>query len=128
MKDQTVIIRDDATRRRVAAIIASLPLNLPWSITWGPHKKRRSLSQNALYWKLVGVLASETGHTPDEIHEVIKQRFLTPRVVEVNGQAFEVRSTAKLTTSEFSDLTSRVYAMGAEMGIYLPAPEEMGMR
>lgn len=126
MKQQSVIIRDDITRRRVADVIAGLPLNLPWSVTWGPERKRRSLNQNALYWKVVSELADNLGYLPEEMHEVIKQRCVPPKVVEVSGRQFEIRSTAKLDTAAFATLMDQVYAIGAEMGIYLPSPEELG--
>lgn len=39
--------------------------------------KKSSLPQNRYYWKvIVGLIVEHTGHTPDEIHSHLKDKFL----------------------------------------------------
>lgn len=73
-------------------------------------KATRSLPANAYYWAcVVGTLAEHTGYTPDEMHEVLKAKFL-PKTLAVQDKNGEIvgefvigGSTVKLNTTEFSD-------------------------
>lgn len=93
--------------------------------------KKRTNSQNALYWKwlteAVKAVADETGNDIDDLHEFFKHKFLTPRVIEVRGETVQKYSTAKLTTQEMAEYTDKIYAwVTQELGIRLPLPDEMG--
>jgi len=123
---QTAIMRTDADRKRVLDVLAAVSLGKPVRVEWEVGFKRRSLNQNNLYHMLVGVIAKETGNSHEAVHEAIKQRFVAPEFIELAGKTHEVRTTTKFNTADFSDLTTQVYALGAEMGIYLPSPEELG--
>ena len=121
----TLIIRDEALRKRALDLIAGLNLDKPWQITVEPFRKKRTLEQSALYHKWVGIVADHTGHSHDEIHEWTKAQFLAPKVVEVNGRQVEYRSTTKLHTKEMSDMMTAFYAWAtSELGLFLPVPEQ----
>lgn len=130
MKKQTAIIRDEATRKQVLGVLAKISLDKPLQVEWQTYRKRRSLNQNNLMWMwindLVEKVSDDTGHTPQEIHEYFKGQFLTPKIIEVMGQKFEVRTTTTLTTQEMTDYMNRIYAWACEQGYYLPLPEELG--
>ena len=123
----TLTIRDEGGRARVLDHIARLDLARPWDVTVEPHKKKRTLNQNALYHKWVGIIAEYTGHEHDELHEALKRMFLPPRFIDVGGATVEVRrSTTKLSTQEMSAYMEQVYAMASStLGLFLPVPEEM---
>lgn len=124
MPKQTVIVRDEPTRQRVLAVLAAVGLDKPVRVEWGPVTNKRTLSQNALMWKWHGAVAEATGHTGDEIHEVIKGMFCPPREIEIAGAVREVRSTKLLDTKGMSELMDRYYAWACEQGWYLPVPED----
>ena len=117
------IIRDATERNLVRDTIACLDLSQPWAVTIEPYKERRTLNQNALYWKWVGIIAQDTGNDPDAVHEALKQRFLVPVVITFMGDKIPYRSTARLNTGEMSNYMDRVHALASEMGIVLPLPE-----
>ena len=67
----------------------------------------------------------KTGHTAEEVHEALKQRFCPVRVVRLGDSEHRIRSTAKLSTPEFGDYIEQVVAFAAtELGVSVPAPGE----
>lgn len=127
MSREPYIIRDETMRQRVSDLVDALDLTKPWSVTIEPYKKKRSLSQNALYWKWVGIIADETGNDNDDIHEAFKGMFLTPRAVQIGIESREIRSTVKQNTDEMKTYMDKVYAYAtSQLGILLPIPEELG--
>ena len=124
-----IIIRDEAIRQRVIDHIAALSLNKPWTIEIKRHVKKRSLSQNALYWKWIGVISDETGNDNDVLHDYFKRKFLTPintKLNNFNGEYLNYRTTTKLPTDQMSAYMEKVNAFaGTELGILLPQPEEL---
>lgn len=84
----------------------------------------RSLPQNAYYHVYLDVIAGETGHSSEELHELFKKKFLSRRFKLVLGEHVEIgKSTARLTKSEFSDYLDRI---SAHTGIELPNPADAG--
>ena len=119
------IIRDEDMRARVCRLIAGLDLKKPWAVTVEPHKERRSLNANSLYWQWIGIIAKETGNDPDTVHETFKQKFLIPEEISFMGEKMLYRSTARLDTKAMSEYMDRVYSLAtSELGILLPVPEE----
>lgn len=95
-----------------------------------PLTKGRSNNQNRYYRGVVVKIISEhTGFTPEEVHELLKYRFL--RTYETlstkNGdKEFErTKSTTELTTSAFEIFMSDVRMWASiELGLYIPDPNE----
>jgi hypothetical protein len=85
------------------------------------HHHSRSLSQNAYYWGVViPLLAESCGYEDEEMHDALKWKFLQRR----DGPMATVRSTAGLTTVEFSEYTEQCRRLAAEMGVVIPDPGE----
>jgi len=90
----------------------------------------RSLQQNAWYWGcIVQELANHTGYTPDEIHEILKAKFLPKRLAIANGNGdicgeFVLGgSTRQLDTLDFGDYCERIREWAAEsLDIVIPDP------
>lgn len=129
MRKQEETLRTDHDRQNWIRFIFSMPLDKPVKVTAQVVRKGRTLSQNSLYWKWVGeavdAVADHTGHDADELHDFFKQKFLTPTVVEINGEAINRYTTTTLNKAEMSAYMERIYAFCAGLGIYLPIPEEM---
>lgn len=127
MRANPYIVRDEYMRSRVADLIAKLDLSRPWQVTVEPHRARRSLNQNALYHKWVGIIAADTGNSHDDAHEFLKGEFLEPRTVEIGRRLRQVRpSTTTLKIDEMSAYMNQVQAWaGSTLGIILPTPEDL---
>jgi hypothetical protein len=75
----------------------------------------------------VTIMSNELGYTKDEMHEILKYKFLKKEKVNENtGEIFEyIGSTAKLTKGEFVDLIEDLVRWSSEsLGIILPMPGE----
>lgn len=99
------------------------------------HVKRRSLSQNRAYWKIViprvleMFLDAGNDTTPEEIHEYLKEHVgggMFARVlIDPDGRRRPVvRSSTTLTTQEWEDFMCRIRAWAAERGVDIPEPNE----
>ena len=124
-----LIIRTEADQDRAIAAIQALPPGA-WEVTITRHRKRRSVSQNALLWKWYGELqeavADASGASPEDIHEYCKTRFLAPRPVTIGDSVTLVRSTKRMTVAEFGAYLDRVYAWATgDLGLVLTNPEEL---
>ena len=100
-------------------------------ITITPIKATRSQLQNRYYWGVIVELLSEhTGYTPDEIHELLKAKFIPKRLAlaDLNGVITSEyvigASTTKLDTQEFSDYCESIRRWAADtLGVYIPDPD-----
>lgn len=96
-------------------------------ITIEKLKSTRSIQQNRLWWLYVGIISKELGYDKDEMHEILKFKFLKKEKVDpVSGEVFEyIGSTAKLGKMEFSDMVSDLIRWAAQtFDITLPLPGE----
>lgn len=120
-------LEDERGRERILGLIKALDVTKPWQVTIEPKTKKRTLNQNALYWKWVGLIADATGNDNDDVHEALKAKFLTPRTIDLGGEQREIRSTAKQDKAAMTAFMDKVYAFAtSELGLYLPTPEELG--
>lgn len=91
-------------------------------------RSNRSGNQNRYYWGVVIQMISDyTGFFPDEVHELLKGKFLKYDLVfKSTGQAETIsRSTTDLDTYEFEQYLEkcRIYA-ASEIEIVIPLPNE----
>lgn len=129
MKKQTFTTKTEKDRAHLLAFARRVPLDKPIVWTVEELKKKRSLSQNALYQKWAEIIADHTGHSHDEIKDILKRKFLTPKVVEINGVKYEIYTTTTLSTGEMAKYMKKIDAFAAtDLGLYLPHPEDQHMR
>lgn len=90
----------------------------------------RSQQQNRWYWGvIVQLLADHTGYTPDEMHELLKAKFIPKRFAVANGNG-EIQdelviggSSAKLNTVEFGEFCEAIRQWAAgDLGVVIPDP------
>lgn len=134
---QFFIIRNDFDRVRVSDAIKGIDLKKPHSVEVKEYRKNRSLAQNRLMWMWVNEIAEHCGYnpeeaaqaldvpSPDDIHEMFKQRLLGTVKREILGDSYQVaRSTTQLTTAEFTDYLSRIETAAAMLQITLTKPDD----
>jgi hypothetical protein len=91
----------------------------------------RSTKANAFYWGVVlQALADHTGHLPEELHEILKAKFLPKALAvcdlngELRGEYVIGGSTASLSVEEFSDYMNRIIRWAdEELGVLIPHPD-----
>ena len=88
-------------------------------------RKIRSNQQNAFYFGvIVPILADEFGYSKEEMHEALKWKFL--RIPGDDGKLDTVKSTAKLTTTEFEEHLDAIREWAnTNFDLYLPFPNEV---
>ncbi len=97
-------------------------------VTLEPEIERRRARANRYYWGVVlKMMAEETGHTPDQIHEFMKIRHNSSKATITDPLTGEEvllpQSTAKLSIADFSVYLERVMLFAAEwLGIVFPDP------
>ena len=104
---------------RVAMVVAGLTPDKPWRIQVAPYRAKRSPEQNALLWAIYGQMAEGTGHTPEELHDAMKKKFLAPKFVSVGDeQVAIIPDSHTLDVKEFSEFVERVQSFAAmELGV-----------
>lgn len=117
-------IENDDQHRKLASFLRSrVP---PYQVDFGPIRQQRSLSQNSRLWALHTLAAQETGHSPEELHELMLCKFMGTKEIEVAG----IRRTVPLKRSstrekqefrQFLDNVENFYA--SELGVWLGKDE-----
>lgn len=129
MKRQEIILSGEPQRQHLIRFLSAVKLEKPIKVTIEEHRKTRTLNQNALMWKwlteVAELVSDYSGHTPEEVHEFMKARFLPEKLVEIGGETMSYRTTTKLTTEEMSAYMDRIYEfVTRELGLFLTLPEE----
>lgn len=105
-------------------LLAQADEHLPLEVSIKPYKRNRSTEQNALYWSLLSVISQETGYTKDDLHDMLRNKFLGMQVKEIAGEQVQyLPSTTKLKVGEMADYITQIEAWSAQLGIRLPAWE-----
>ena len=87
-------------------------------VMWYPN---RSLNQNSWYWGvIVPMIAEYCGYEPEEVHSALKEQFLKDHT---DAQLPRIRSTASLTTAEFTIYIDACRRLAAGWGVVIPDPQ-----
>lgn len=117
---RTFIIETDDQRKRLAQFIEARPV--PFMADVGEVRMQRTNAQNSRLWALHQLASYATGHTPDELHELMLCKFFGTKDIEMGGIRRTVplkRSSARDKTEfrAFLDNVENFYA--SELGVWL---------
>lgn len=117
----------DGVQRRAMDLWLSTLAGKPVVVSIKQERATRSSAQNRYWWGVVvPCLAEHCGYTHDEMHEALKYKFLRMEAEAMPADLPKMRSTATLTTKEFTDLIENVIAWaGADLGVMIPLPNEV---
>jgi len=118
---KTIIIDNEERRARALAVLSKVPLAPVLQVTIEEYDPTRSGQQNRRYWLLLRAISGNTGHDVDEIHELLKMKFLGKRAIEIAGERAVVSpSTRKLKVKEFKEYMDKVEGWAIEnLGVWL---------
>lgn len=124
---ERIYFRPDATEHEITfRLVAPLMARLKsakhgMDVEIAEHKQRRTTEQNRFYWVIVGDIAdvlNDAGLTYGEW----KVPY-TPEILhEINKKLFGVKSTSKLSKTDFCDFVDKLQAFWIERtnGCYMP--------
>lgn len=120
MESRTFHIETDEQHRRLLSFLKAR--QVPYQVDYGPIREQRTLPQNSRLWALHQLASKETGHTPDELHEIMLCKHFGTKVIEVGGIRREVPAKRSSTREkkefrEFLDFVENFYA--SELGVWL---------
>ncbi len=119
MEKTRIIMREEEHRDYAINRVRAAPLGMEVIIQ--PYKAKRSLDQNALYWKWITIIGDELGYTKDEMHETLMRQHLPPKIVSTMAGDVEVYSSTKLSVKEMSRYMELVEITAGTYGVKLPA-------
>lgn len=97
-----------------------------WLIIAG-RRNVRSINQNAYYWGvIIDMIGKYLGYFPDEMHEVLKRKFLPAKVVNLKDEEIIIpESTSRLDSGEFENYLESIRTWAAtDLNLTIPVPNE----
>ena len=91
-----------------------------------PISKGRTNKQNRYYWGvIVKIISDHTGFTPDEVHDILKDQFLS-KYKTWDDKIFRVhQSTTQQSTAQAEKYYSEIREWASlELKCYIPLPHE----
>lgn len=120
------LLTSEAARAAAMKCLAVVDLTKGLEVWFKKHKAQRSYQQNRLMWMWLDILSEETGHTPLDLHEILKVKFLGTETRTLGGEQFVIaKSTTTLNTKEFTDYLEKMRDLGNTMEIRLPLPDDL---
>lgn len=89
-------------------------------------RSKRSLAQNRMYWGWIKLLSDHTGIEKNELHDLVKYKFLKEeKVDQTTGEIyFSIKSTTTLNKTQFSDFARDIDIWTKEFfSVTLPMPD-----
>ena len=133
MTKQTFVLRPDSAQpfQSLLEYLTQRDKSIAWQVDVKPYKKDRTQEQNRYYWGVVLVTIQKAiedsrgeHYSTEEIHEWMRDKFLTKRVVTIKGEPKVLApSTTKLTVGEFAEYLEQIIRFCAESGILIPDAE-----
>lgn len=113
------LARGKEALERVAALVANLSPDKPWSITIAEYHARRTLEQNDRFHKIIAIIASETGNDTRALKAWAKDEWGPKMEVRIGDEVRLVpKSSADFTVAEMSEVMDRFEAWAAtEWGV-----------
>jgi hypothetical protein len=90
-------------------------------------KATRSILLNNYYWGvIIKYISDETGQDQNDVHEILKQMFLEPKIVKFGGVNHTIpASTASLDNEYFIIYANEIRDWASQfLNLYIPEPNE----
>lgn len=120
------LLKNEEIKNNCLEHIKNLSKDIVWDVEIKKHRKDRSQAQSRLMWMWLGIIGNDTGNSPENLHEILKLKFLGTEKIKSLGYELEIpKSTTKLTTQEFTDYLDKIEGLALSIDIRLPHPEDL---
>jgi hypothetical protein len=117
---------------RVAGFLSRLPIDKAWRVSVTEQKRARTSNQNRFLWGVAySTILREAGEAlagwdADDLHEYFLGEHFGWETLEGFGRKRlrPLRRSSKLSTLEFSDYVAFVQRKAADLGIFVPDPDD----
>jgi len=118
-----ILFRDPLPLSKILSQYNSQDVN----VSIKPLRNNRSDSQNRYYWGVVvSILSDHTGYSRDEIHEILRGKFLSDSKSIAGEDIRYSHSTTELDTLEFEDYLQKIREWASvKFEIFIPLPNEV---
>lgn len=99
--------------------LGELDLSKQWDIEVKEFKSNRSVAQNKRYWRLINELGSYLGYEPEEMHQMMKYKYLSYKQEMLGDEMVVIPSTSDLTIKEFIEYCNNVEKFAISLGFTL---------
>jgi hypothetical protein len=99
--------------------IGELDLSKQWDIKIEEFKSNRSTAQNKRYWRLINELGSFLGYEPEEMHQMMKYKYLSYKQEMLGDEMVVIPTTSQLTIKEFIEYCNNVERFAVGLGFTL---------
>jgi len=132
MSEPIILKRGRTDAGTATRFINSLPLDKAWEVTVREYKRKRSDEQNRFLWGGVYQTILEAGRetlggwTKDDLHDYFLGEHFGWETIEGFGKKRikPLRRSSRLSKIEFTDYVAFIQRKCAELGIYIPDPNE----
>jgi hypothetical protein len=93
-------------------------------------KRSRTSNQNKFFHGvIVKLIAEHTGYSLSEAKDAILLTLIPQEITDIKtGEIVRVPGhSSRLTVKEFNELIERALQLGAELGVYIPTPDEVAV-
>jgi len=113
---------------RIATILGKLAQDKAWLVTVEEYKPRRSTQQNRYLWGVVypALLAHLDGWEAEDIHEYMLGECFGWETLQGFGRRRlrPMRRSSRMNKQEFSDFVAFIQRKAADMGVFIPDPDQ----
>ena len=99
--------------------LGELDLSKQWDIKVEEFKSNRSTAQNKRYWRLINELGSFLGYEPEEMHQMMKYKYLSYKQEMLGDEMVVIPTTSQLTIKEFIEYCNNVESFAVTLGFNL---------
>ena len=96
--------------------IKNLDPKLNWVCNVREKELSRSDSQNSMYWDFITEFGEYLGYTKEEMHDVLRFKYLSNNIIVGNEMLPALRSTTKLNVKEFVTYFASIERWASELG------------
>ena len=87
-----------------------------WQVLIKKRADSRSVEQNARLWSIYTSIGNYLGYTAEEVHQLMKFKFVLIEKYVGKDKITLVRSTTKLNVKEMAEYQEKIEAWAANMG------------
>ena len=114
-----LILKSKKDVEQIESLCGSLDFNKAWEVVVKEYDYGRSNAQNKRYWRLVNEIGSYLGYSPEDIHSMMKYKYLSYKEELLGDEVVVVPSTSELTIKEFLEYQSNVEKFAISLGFKL---------